>query len=652
LAVESQQRADGKGVVRTRRSRHRKWWSPFWLWRHRSGRRRRRRFDVSLRRRRRKQRRIAWGVGAAALALAMLGAWAMRDALRIRGHLVAAQATLQRNIDNPAVLRTPEGRAAALIDVDVALVSIDDARRDARASTVLRLLGFVPVLGDQRSGLLDLIDDSAAAATAGRGLLATVDELADKNRLQDGAVPLDSLGELQVRVGAAGQVLGSLTGRSSGLWGPIGDARRRFDDLAGAGSERLTDAAGALGAARTFMGDTGPRRYLVALQNNAEMRDQGAVLSYVVIRFVDGRLTFERRGSVLDLPLDRPVSTVLPPGTREVFGSLAPSQIWQSVNATADFALSGRVMAEMYRQATGQPVDGVIGMDVPALAGLLRALGPVTIDSVAEPISADSVGRMLLHDFYVGLAVTSDAQVRRERLGDVVAAVVARLTSGSHDAIGVGRELGDAAAGGHLRLWSATPAEEEVFERTGLGGGPATESADRTFHLAVQNRTASKLDYFLKPSVHQEIQLTGQGTAVVRTTVTLDNQAPKDARPSYQFGPAGITEKPGDYLGWVLLWGPAGSRQVQGGVVESGLNLSQFVVAVPAGERREVTFETVVPRAVRDRELKLRLVPQARLEPMPLSVTLRSDPRRSVKGSPIAWQGSWDRVHSLAWSFG
>jgi hypothetical protein len=235
--------------------------------------------------------------------------------------------------------------------------------------------------------------------------------------------------------------------------------------------------------------------------------------------------------------------------------------------------------------------------------------------------------------------------------GDVVGAVVARLTTGSHDAVTLGRELAEASAGGHLRLWSGLPQEEEVFERTGLGGGPATKDADRTFHLAVQNRTASKLDYFVKPSVRQEVRVTRQGTAVVRTTVSIENQAPADARASYQFGPAGITEKPGDYLAWVLLWGPAGSRQIQGSVAESGLNLSQFVVAVPAGERRDVTFETVVPRAVRDGKLQLRLVPQPRLEPVPLSVRLTTD-GRSIGGAPAEWQAAWDRVHRLTWDIG
>jgi hypothetical protein len=592
---------------------------------------------------------VALGVGGAAFVLALLGTLAMRDAMRIRGQLVAAQASLQRTVDNPAALRTPQGRAAALIDVDSALVSIDDARRDAQGSAVLSAFGAFPVVGSQRSGLLRLIDDSATAATAGRGLLATIDALAERNRLQDGTVPVASLGELQTAVEAAGRTLGGLTGRT-GLWGPVGEARRDFDELAAAGSRRLAEGAEALGAARSFLGSAGTRRYLVALQNNAEMRDQGAVLSYVVVRFTDGRLAFERRGSVSDLTLSAPAPTVLPPGTKEVFGSLAPTQTWQSVNATADFALSGRAMADMYRQATGQAVDGVIAIDVPGLAAVLRTIGPVAIEGVAEPIGADNIARVLLHDFYVGLPV-GESSARRERLGDVVGAVVARLTTGSHDAVTLGRELAEASAGGHLRLWSGLPQEEEVFERTGLGGGPATKDADRTFHLAVQNRTASKLDYFVKPSVRQEVRVTRQGTAVVRTTVSIENQAPADARASYQFGPAGITEKPGDYLAWVLLWGPAGSRQIQGSVAESGLNLSQFVVAVPAGERRDVTFETVVPRAVRDGKLQLRLVPQPRLEPVPLSVRLTTD-GRSIGGAPAEWQAAWDRVHRLTWDIG
>jgi len=601
---------------------------------------------VHTRRRRRAQRRAAWAVGGLAFVLVLIGTWAVVDATRVRGRLVTVQGTLQRTVEDPSALRTPEGRAAALAEVDGALVTIDDARHEARDSPVLSLLGLLPGGRTQRSGLLDLIDDASAAATAGRRLLAKVDELAGRNRLEAGSVPVESLGELQAELESGGRVVGDLDG-PSGLWGPVGDARRTFDDLAGSVSRRLAGAADALGAARSFVGSGGSRRYLVALQNNAEMRDQGMVLSYVVIRFDDGHLAFERQGSVFDLTLTSPAPTVLPPGTLEVFGPIFPTQTWQSVNATADFALSGRAMADMYQQATGQPVDGVIAIDVPGLAGVLRAVGPVAIDAVAEPIGPDNVARLLLHDFYQGLPPITDTSVRRERLGEVVTAMVDRLTMGSHDAVTLGGELGGAASGGHLRLWSATPEEEEVFERTGLGGGPAVREADRTFHVAVENRTATKLDYFVMPSVRQEIRLTPEGDALVRTTVTIHNGAPQGAEPSYQLGPDQFTSRPGEYIGWVLLWAPAGSVQ-PGSVVESGLNLAQAVVTLGPGENLEGSFETRIPNAVRDGKLTLRLVPQPRLTPVDLDVRIVEDGGWKVRDA-TSWRGPWDRTLTFHW---
>ncbi|MDQ4134387.1 MAG: DUF4012 domain-containing protein, partial [Actinomycetota bacterium] len=301
---------------------------------------------------------------------------------------------------------------------------------------------------------------------------------------------------------------------------------------------------------------------------------------------------------------------------------------------------------DMYRQATGESIDGVIAVDVPGLARLLRVVGPVTVTGVPEPIGAHNVGRVLLHDLYQGLGPASEHAFRRERQGDITKAVIDRLTTSSHDGVAVGRELGEAARRGHLRLWSSVPAEERVFVEAGLGGGPATAQPDRTFHVAVENRTATKLDYYVKPSVRQEVELTPRGTAVVRTTVMVDNRAPVGARPSYQLGPDGITKNPGDYLAWVLLWGPAGSTQ-PGGVGESGLLLSQYVVDVAAGQRRELTFETVIPNAVRDGRFEMRLVPQPRLEPVGLQVRLRA-PGWDVKGA-TAWAGPWDGVQTLAW---
>src|SRR5581483_5178095 len=280
-------------------------------------------------------------------------------------------------------------------------------------------------------------------------------------------------------------------------------------------------------------------------------------------------------------------------------------------------------------------------IDVPGLAALLQAVGGVQVPGIDETITAENAARILLNDLYVRSPASSDQSLRREREADVVAATIAKLTTGSHDAIGLGRELGAAAAGGHLRLWSARQREEHVFESTGLGGGPATQQPDRTFHIAVQNVNATKLDYFVRPRVRIDISLTRLGTAVVRTSVVIRNTAPPGAPDSYQFG-----THHGEYVTRTRLWGPRGATQL-GSVPESGLVANQQTITVPAGGESTAVFETIIPNAVRNGRFELRLVPQARLFPMDMTVTLAA-PAWHVEGS-TTYSRVWDRTFTIGW---
>jgi hypothetical protein len=564
----------------------------------------------------------------------------------VRAQVGSARATLGQAVNNPAVLSSREGRASLGVAVESAERSVVLGRERLSGSPALSVARAIPGLRRQRQGLIDLADGARTALSEARNLLAQVDEVSERVQLRDGAVPLEGLRPVQVQVRSAGEAVGRLVKPDDGLWGPVADARREFNELARTSAARLVGGADAMGAGLGFMGANGPRRYFVAVQNNAEMRDQGAVLSYAIVRFEGGRMILERDGSVLDLRLNRPAGTPLPPGTSQVFGPISPTQLWQSVNATADFPVSARTMVDMYRQATGERVDGVIAVDVPGLAHLLRAVGPVQVAGIRESVTADTVGRIVLHDLYEGLPPISDQSGRKEQLSDLMRAVLDRVATGTRDPFVLGRELGDAARGGHFRLWSARSEEEEAFQRTGLGGGPAGQSADRTFHLAVQNRTATKLDYYVKPSFRQEVRLLRNGDLTVRTTAVVDNRAPVDAAPSYALGPDQNMSRPGEYLAWLMQWAPAGS--LPPAVQESRLALTHHVVIVPPGTRQELTFQEVrIPQAVRDGRVDLRLVPQARLEPADLEVRFVA-PGWDVTG-PTNWRGAWDRTLNLRW---
>ena len=143
------------------------------------------------------------------LAAVLLGLFALWDALRARSQLMGGKAALQAAVDNPAPLATAEGRAAAMVEIDRAIASISDARRRVTRSVPRSIVGAVPGLRGQRAGPLQLVDDSVAAAGAGRDLPGTVDNLAERTQVRDGVLPLDGMGELQQHVRAAGDAIGA-----------------------------------------------------------------------------------------------------------------------------------------------------------------------------------------------------------------------------------------------------------------------------------------------------------------------------------------------------------------------------------------------------------------------------------------------------------
>jgi hypothetical protein len=280
---------------------------------------------------------------------------------------------------------------------------------------------------------------------------------------------------------------------------------------------------------------------------------------------------------------------------------------------------------------------------------MLRVVGPVSVPGVPDPMTVQTVGRQLLHDLYQNKLGDKTAGARQNAVtAAATKAVVDRLTHGSVDALALGSELGDAAKGGHLKLYSTNPADERELERVGLGGGPATADADRTFHVAVESRAATKLDYYVRPSVKQHVTLDRNGTAVVRTTISVTNKAPVGSSPNEQLGPGDpATRHPGDYNAWVLLWGPAGSTQ-DASLPESGLQLTQTVLLVPAGTTQTAAVvETVIPNAVRDGRLELRYVPQPRLNPIDITVDLQA-PGWRVDGNRSR-RVNWNSIVRVEW---
>ena len=579
---------------------------------------------------------------------ALIAGLASLGDLRAAEHdLLSAKSDLASIVSHASDLSTADGRSAAARQAQVALA--DAARADSRLrhSAGLGIMRFLPVAAEQRDAALQLAADAKRGSAAAVQLVNDSSAFASYSHAHPGVLPLSALLTLSEQTRSAESVVSGIVRPGGALIGPLAKARNQLNDLAASTATHLRNAADDMQIAANFFGASGPRRYLVAAENNAEMRDQGAVLSYAVIDFAEGKVSTEHTGPIHELALSQAVALPMPTGMQEMFGDMEPTQLWQSVNATADFPFSGRAMAAMYQQATGRSVDGVIAIDVPALASIMSITGPVQVDGIPGQVDAGNVSALLLDQLYQRLPLGSDTAQRRELESGVAAAVASQLQRGNFDAVALGRQLGLASSDGHLRLWSATESEEAVLAKQQIGGPPSAEDPGGSFHLAMENATATKLDYFVQPHVEVHITLNSSGTAAVRTTVTAVNGAPADAGSSYQFGPEKYQSRAGQYIARVYYWTPAGSTG-PGTARESGLVLSeQNVVALPGGSGA-VVFNTTIPGLVHNGTINLRFVPQARAKPAILTVTV-DGPGWVLDGVGINGQ-EWEHTIGLHWT--
>ena len=129
---------------------------------------------------------------------------------------------------------------------------------------------------------------------------------------QGATVSIPQLDELHAEVVTATAQLKRLQRPSSGLIGSLGDARTKFNQADATLTNELSRGQQILGYALPFLGANGPRTYLLATENNSEMRDQGAILSVGTLQTQDGKITVVNPQSVGDLPLSSPVNYAVP----------------------------------------------------------------------------------------------------------------------------------------------------------------------------------------------------------------------------------------------------------------------------------------------------------------------------------------------------
>src|SRR5438874_2203323 len=97
------------------------------------------------------------------LILVVLAAAGWQDLSSARAQLSSARESLTQAVDDPAALRTSDGRRAARLRIEQGTRRLRNADHRLRHSVALRAVAAIPGLRTQRSGAVQLISDGESA---------------------------------------------------------------------------------------------------------------------------------------------------------------------------------------------------------------------------------------------------------------------------------------------------------------------------------------------------------------------------------------------------------------------------------------------------------------------------------------------------------
>jgi hypothetical protein len=580
---------------------------------------------------RRSGHRSRWIIRIAlALAVLLLAAiaWVVYTGVRAKGDLLRAA-------DDVAVLQ----RQAQSGDIAGERMSLANLQREAHAARVAtggpvwQVARWTPVWGNNATAIATVssaVDDLAQHALP--PLVATsatfdLQAIAPHNGRIDLA-PIQHAAPAVVGAAAAVErVRDQIAGIStSGLLPVIRTSLTTLrSDLAAAATTTST-AARAVTLLPPMLGATGPRTYALLFLNNAELRAAGGIAgSWAIVRVSGGAVQIVKQGSAGDV--NSHLSGVpVPPDVAALY-TKRPGTFFQDVDMSPSFPTDASLASEMFQQAYGIQLDGVIATDPVALAGLLQATGPVRLPAGGSLTASNAVS-LLLSQVYQQIQNPGQEDVFFAQAAN---AVFAALSAGQGDARATVKALSDAAAAGRLTVWSSHPDEEKLLAGTSLEGAmPSTEQPARpTVGVFLNDGTGAKLDYYL----HEDVSVASAascpaGRVGFHVVVTLLSNVPADAKglPAYVVGGAAGGSAPGTMRTQVVVSAPIGGGVVAATVdgvptqigtgTESGRSEGIVFIDVAPGEKKTIDIQLVtaqLPTDIRARGLTplLRLTPLA-----------------------------------------
>jgi hypothetical protein len=271
-----------------------------------------------------------------------------------------------------------------------------------------------------------------------------------------------------------------------------------------------------------LLGAMGPRRYLVLLVNNAEVRPTGGIVSGIGLVNVDrGQFRLGHFQYYTDLA-KRPYKRVAaPPDFRRRYSRFnADTTRWVNVTMSPDAEEVAQVAARLYKVTAGKRTDGAIIADPRGIAALLPSDAKVHVPGTHRHLTPRGLPRYVYSNAYRELG--GHTTTRHDALIAIGESAFQEVTTTSFGSRAELDAAGSAVGGGHLRLISFRPHEEDVLRKAGVTGSLVSSAEDRLF-ITDTNFNGTKLDFWSHKKIDHTCDIRPDSSTLCETKIAITN---------------------------------------------------------------------------------------------------------------------------------
>lgn len=261
-----------------------------------------------------------------------------------------------------------------------------------------------------------------------------------------------------------------------------------------------------------LLGARVPQRYLILLQNPAEIRPTGGFIgNYAVVTLNDGFVTEFQLKDVYEL--DGQLVGRFPPP--EGYEQLTNFWGLRDSNTSPDFAVSAQNAAWLFEQGGGGTVDGVVAITADALPALVTRLGgSLQLPRWPQPVAATDLLPL------VSLSIESKidgAAAPKQVLHEIWQALLPKLSSlPATDWLALAHDF---AAQKTVQIYARDSASQAAFASLGVAGTLPAAAGSDTLAVVHTSLSGNKSDSYLQTAVSHVTTLSADG-AVDTLTLT------------------------------------------------------------------------------------------------------------------------------------